>query len=109
VLFSSKLLALMGQQVVLVVALMRPAESSRRRRASISTTSGLYLKTLSALPRRLLGLCAIALFVHVVVNDKAVGHVVMILYFIVTIALPILGYEHHLYRIGTLPDFKLSG
>src|SRR5262249_9637499 len=53
-------------------------------------------------------LCAIAMFVHVLVDNKYVGHMAMIVYFVLGVAMPLLGFEHHLYRAGTLPDFKYS-
>jgi ABC-2 type transport system permease protein len=48
-------------------------------------------------------LCCMAMLVHVVVNNKYVGHFVVILYLIVGIVLPIMGLEHRLYRLGRCP------
>ncbi len=109
VLFGSKVVALFGLQVFLVAALMAAGIVLQLAKGYHEHEIGLYLRTLIGI--RLVGfwiLCAIALFVHVIVNDKAVGHVVTIAYFVASVALPLLGFEHHLYRVGMLPDFKYS-
>ena len=53
-------------------------------------------------------LAALALFVHVLVNHKHLGQFVMVLYFLVSIVLPIAGFEHNLYRYGSDPGYVYS-
>ncbi|MGH7555822.1 MAG: ABC transporter permease/M1 family aminopeptidase, partial [Longimicrobiales bacterium] len=49
-----------------------------------------------------------AFMVHSLVNNKFVGHVVIILYWIGTAVLSNLGFEHQLYGFGTPPQFTYS-
>jgi ABC-2 type transport system permease protein len=109
VLFGAKLGALMALQVVLVVALMAGGILLQVAKGYHQHELGLYVQTLFGI--RLVSfwvLCALAMFVHVLVNDKAVGHTVMIVIFVASVALPLLGLEHHLYRVGTVPEYKYS-
>ncbi|HEV3039535.1 MAG TPA: ABC transporter permease [Candidatus Angelobacter sp.] len=49
-------------------------------------------------------LCVLALVVHTIVNQKYVGHFVMVLYYVAAIlALPLMGFQHFLYRLGRSP------
>ena len=50
----------------------------------------------------------LALFVHIAVNNKYLGHFILILYYIGTIFLPQLGFEHHLYLYGKTPGVVYS-
>ena len=50
----------------------------------------------------------LALFVHTAVNNKYLGHFILILYYIGTVFLPQLGFEHHLYLYGTTPPIIYS-
>jgi len=47
-------------------------------------------------------------FVHALVNNKFLGHTIVILTYIINIALATNGYEHKLYQLGETPDFNLS-
>ena len=49
-----------------------------------------------------------AFFTHAVVNNKFLGHTIVILTYIVNIALETNGYEHKLYLLGATPGFTLS-
>ena len=107
--FTSKLLALMAVQVILVAVLMAAGVALQAAKGYLHFEIGLYLKTLFGI--RLVSfwiLCATAMLVHVVANNKYVGHFVMVLYFIVGIALPLVGLEHHLYRFGSIPSSTYS-
>jgi ABC-2 type transport system permease protein len=109
VIFTSKLLALMAVQVILLAVLMASGIALQAAKGYYHFEIGLYLETLFGI--RLLSfwiLCATAMLVHVVVNNKYVGHFVMVLYFILGIALPLVGLEHHLYRFGSLPWWTYS-
>ena len=49
-----------------------------------------------------------AFFIHALVNNKFLGHTIVILTYIVNIALETNGFEHKLYLLGTTPSFTLS-
>ena len=54
-------------------------------------------------------LSIIAIFVQVLVSNKFMGHFVMVLYYIVFLmALPMMGFEHSLYRLFRIPGFSYS-
>jgi ABC-2 type transport system permease protein len=109
VVFSSKLTALMLVQVVLVAVLMASGIALQAAKGYFHFELGLYAETLFGI--RLVSfwiLCVTAMLVHVVVNNKYVGHFVMILYFLVGILLPLVGLEHPLYRFGRLPPWTYS-
>ena len=50
----------------------------------------------------------LVIFIHTVVNNKYLGHFVIILFYVGMIFLPSLGFEHRLYFYGILPEFKYS-
>jgi len=109
VVFASKLAALMLVQVVLVAVLMASGIALQAAKGYFRFELGVYAETLFGI--RLVSfwiLCATAMLVHVVVNNKYVGHFVMILYFLVGILLPLVGLEHPLYRFGRLPPWVYS-
>ncbi len=109
VISSSKLLALMGVQVLLMAVVMLCGITLQALRGYFEFELPLYVKTLFGL--RLLDvwiLCSLAICVHVLVNQKYVAHFLMILYFLVGIALPLLGFEHNLYRFNHAPEWKYS-
>lgn len=64
---------------------------------------GLYLSyiALTALGFLLFG--ALALFLQAIANNKFIGYLLVVVYFVVRIALGQLHYDHHLYNYGTAP------
>ncbi len=54
-------------------------------------------------------LCSLAILVHVIVNQKYVAHFAMVVYFVASIALPMLGFEHNLYRFNRAPGPRVTG
>lgn len=50
----------------------------------------------------------LAFFIHALVNNKFLGHTLVILTYIINIALEVNGYEHKLYQLGNMPGFALS-
>jgi ABC-2 type transport system permease protein len=110
VLFGSKLGALMLVQVVLVLVIMASGMIVQISHGYFRFEFGVYLKEL--LVNRVVQywiICAIALFVHTVVNQKYLGHFVMIVYFVALIVLNALGGQNFLYRLGQSPPFIYSG
>lgn len=55
-----------------------------------------------------LSLCVLALVAQVLVNQKYLGHAVMIVYFISRVAMRLLGVEDYLLRYGTAPRLPYS-
>jgi ABC-2 type transport system permease protein len=53
-------------------------------------------------------LCVIALLVHTIVNNKYLGHFVMVLYFVTGIVLPQINFQDYLYRLGESPAVVYS-
>ncbi len=53
-------------------------------------------------------LCVLAMFVQTIVNNKYLGHFVMVLYIIATLALPPAGFQDYLYRFGQTPQLTYS-
>ncbi|HEY3927467.1 MAG TPA: M1 family aminopeptidase [Candidatus Koribacter sp.] len=104
VLFGSKLFALMLVQVLLVLMILGCGLIVQLLHDFHNFQFGLYFTDL--LLHRLIGfwiLCTIAMLVHTIVNQKYLGHFVMVLYFVTTIALPQMNFDDYLYRAGQLP------
>jgi ABC-type transport system involved in multi-copper enzyme maturation permease subunit len=109
VLFTSKLLALMLVQVIVVLMIMAAGVTVQLAQGFHAFQFGLYFRELFL--NRLTQfwiLCVLAMFVHTVVNNKYLGHFVMVLYLIAIIALPQAGFEDHLYRFGQTPQVTYS-
>ncbi len=106
---ASKLLALMGVQILLMAVVLVCGVCTQLFKGYFHFELPLYVEVLFGL--RLLDawcLCALALCVHTVVNHKYVAHFLMILYFLAGIALPLMGFEHNLYRFNATPQWQYS-
>lgn len=69
----------------------------------------LYFRDLFGL--KLISFCLVvvlSMFIQTMVNNKYVGHFVVVLYYIANIALPALDFEHNLYRFGENPGYEYS-
>src|SRR5262244_535089 len=109
VLFSSKLAALMLIQVLVVLVILAAGIVVQASHGYYRFEFALYFKNLFAIVLiRLWILCALAMLVHTVVNHKYLGHFVMVLYLIATIAMGPLGLEDYLHRYGQVPSFTYS-
>lgn len=109
VLFSSKLAALMLIQIILVLVIMAAGVIVQLAHGYHNFQWGLYFTDLFAV--RLTGywtLCVIAFLIHTLVNNKYLGHFVVVLYYVATIALPGTGMQDFLYRIGQAPPYTYS-
>ena len=107
--FLAKLLALMLVPVVLQAVLMLCGMAIQTARGYHHYEIGLYVKWLFGL--QLVDywlICVLALAVHSIVNQKYVGHLVMIVYFVVVSFSPLFGFEHNLYRYGGNGGFTYS-
>ena len=109
VLFCSKLFALMLVQVIVVLLIMASGLVVQVAQGYYHFELGLYLRELflNRLTQLWL-LCVLAMFVQTLVNQKYLGHFVMVLYLIATLALPPAGFEDYLYRFGQTPRLVYS-
>ncbi len=109
VLFCSKLFALMLVQVIVVLLIMASGLVVQVAQGYYHFELGLYFRELF-LNRltQLWILCVLAMFVQTLVNQKYLGHFVMVLYLIATLALPPAGFEDYLYRFGQTPRLVYS-
>ena len=109
VLFCSKLFSLMLVQVVVVVLVLAAGMVVQIAQGYYHFELGLYFRELFF--NRLIGLwilCVLAMFIQTIVNNKYLGHFVMVLYVIATLALPPAGFEDFLYRFGQTPQVIYS-
>jgi ABC-type transport system involved in multi-copper enzyme maturation permease subunit len=109
VLFTSKLLALMLVQVVVVLLILFSGVTVQLAQGFHHFQFNLYFRELFL--NRLTSLwilCVLAMFVQTIVNNKYLGHFVMVLYIIATIALPQAGFQDYLYRFGQAPQVTYS-
>ena len=109
VLFCSKLFALMLVQVLVVLTIMLAGLTVQIGQGYYHFEFGLYFGELflSRLTELWI-LCVLAMFVQTVVNNKYLGHFVMVLYIVATIALPPAGFQDYLYRFGQTPTVTYS-
>jgi ABC-2 type transport system permease protein len=109
VLFSSKLTALLLVQIILVLVIMAAGIIVQLAHGYHRFELGLYFTDLFGI--RLFQywvICVLAFFIHTLVNQKYLGHFVMVLYFVSTLALPGMGLQHFLYRFGQSPPYTYS-
>ena len=105
----SKLLALMMVPLLLQLLLMLCGMTIQAFKGYFNFEIGLYLKELLGL--QLLEywmICALAIAIHSVVNQKYLGHFLMIVYYIVISFASGLGFEHNLYKYGAIPSATYS-
>ena len=67
----------------------------------------LQVIVLIALPSAL-AITALAMGVHALVNQKFVGHLIIIAYWVLLQVVSTLGFDHRLYQIARPPDFTYS-
>ncbi|HJU21247.1 MAG TPA: M1 family aminopeptidase, partial [Casimicrobiaceae bacterium] len=107
--FIAKLLALMLVPVVLQAVLMATGIGIQTAGGYHHYELGLYFKWLFGVQLVDYWLvCVLALAVHSIVNQKYLGHFVMIVYFIVVSFASLLGFEHNLYKYASTGDFTYS-
>ena len=106
---SAKLLALMLVPVLLQALLMLCGIVIQTFKGYYHFELGLYVKELFVLqlPEYWL-ICALAIVVHSVVNQKYLAHFIMIVYYIAISFSGLLGFEHNLYKFGSIPPVTYS-
>lgn len=106
---TAKLLALMLVPVVLQVMLMLCGMAVQASKGYFNFEVGQYLTSMfgiSLIDYWLL--CALAISVHSIVNNKYLGHFLMIVYYIVISFASALGLQHNLYKFGSVPNATYS-
>ena len=58
--------------------------------------------------QRAFAIVALAMGVHAIVNQKFVGHLIIIAYWVVIPVMSNIGFDHRLYQVGRPPDFVFS-
>jgi ABC-2 type transport system permease protein len=106
---TGRLLGLVGALAVLLGVCALTAMLVQAVKGYTNFEVGLYLRFLylAELPS-LIQLTLLAFFVHTIINNKYVGHFVMLVIFL---ALPLavnLGWEHRLLQFGRTPGFRYS-
>ena len=107
--FMGKLLALMLVPVVLQALLMLCGLGIQTAKGYHNYEFGLYFKGLFGI--ELIDywmICVLAMTVHSLVNQKYLGHFIMIVYFIAISFAGLLGFEHNLYKYGVTPPYIYS-
>lgn len=100
--FAAKLTALAGVVVVLQATILLAGVVTQAVKGYTRFEWGLYLQTLFGLQLAdYLLLCALVMLVHVLVNHKYMGHLIVILYFVSTLFMGQFGLEHNLYTFGS--------
>jgi ABC-type transport system involved in multi-copper enzyme maturation permease subunit len=103
--FVAKLLALMLVPVVLQAMLMLVGLGIQTAKGYHKYELGLYLQALFGIDLIDYWLiCVLAMAVHSVVNQKYLGHFVMIVYYVAVAFSTPFGFEHHLYKYAIAPQ-----
>ena len=105
----SKLLTLMLVPLVLQLFLIHCSITIQASKGYFNFELHLYAKEL--LGHQLVGywlVCALAFAIHSVVNQKYLGHFLVVLYYVVSEAAPALGFEHLIYQYGAMPTITYS-
>jgi hypothetical protein len=110
VFFASKLAALMLVQVILQAIVMAAGLTTQISLGYHHFQFGLYFQELFINRLPMLWILGVfTLTIHTIVNNKYVGHFVVVLYWLVmTFGLRAISGEDLLYRFGTLPFFQYS-
>ncbi|WP_310396020.1 M1 family aminopeptidase [Hymenobacter sp.] len=107
--FLSKLLALVAVQVVLYAAMAGVGAAIQLYRAPGLVEPLLYLKDFGLQFANLLVLCALAMTVQTVVNNKYIGHALMMVYYgVVFLLADALGLHHALLKFGAAIPYTYS-
>lgn len=106
---AAKLLALMGVQALLMFVIMACGMLIQAFKGYFQFEPGLYLHWLfgiSLIDYWLLAVLAVA--VQVLVNNKYLGHFLMILYYVGVSSAALMGFEHRMYVYGSMPTMTYS-
>jgi hypothetical protein len=108
-LFSTKLLAMIGVEAILMLVIMACGVLVQLTKGYTHLELGLYVRDLFAVELSdWIALAVLALVVQTLVNDKYVGHFIIVIYYVSTLFFAKLGLEHKLYQYGIAPDHPYS-
>ncbi|MDQ6628100.1 MAG: hypothetical protein M3Z29_06545 [Pseudomonadota bacterium] len=100
----AKLIALMLVPLVLQLALMLCGMTIQAIKGYTRFEVGLYLVDLLTIDLvSYWFICAFAIAVHSIVDNKYVGHFVVVVYYVLLLFASQLGLEHNLYKFGSVP------
>ena len=106
---SSKLTALLGIVAILLAVVVAAGVTIQAAKGYFHFELGLYLRSLYGISFVLFAcLCALAVLVHVLVDQKYVGHFAMVVFLALSLLFPVMGVEHHLLRYATVPAHPYS-
>ena len=107
--FGAKLLAVFLGIAVLVLVANVASMLMQLSQGYTRLEPGVYLQVIAliALPTAL-AITALAMGVHALVNQKFIGHLIVIAYWVLFPVLSNLGFDHRLYQVGRPPDFTYS-
>ena len=106
---AAKLTALVAIVALLLLVVVVAGVTIQAAKGFFHFELGLYLRSLYGISFVLFAcLCSLAVLVHVLIDQKYVGHFAMVVFLVVTLLLPVLGVEHHLLRYATVPAHPYS-
>ncbi len=107
--YTSKLSALFSVQVILMTIIMFIGIIAQAVMGYFNFEIGLYIKGLYGVAMiDYILLCFLAFIVHTLVNNKYIGHFVMILYYLFSSFMGGMGLEHNLYDFASDPGIAYS-
>ncbi|HVO89317.1 MAG TPA: M1 family aminopeptidase [Casimicrobiaceae bacterium] len=107
--FAAKLIALMLVPLLLEVMLFACGIGIQTAKGYYRYEPAIYLHELFTVDLVEYWLiCALALTVHSVVNQKYLGHFVMVVYFVALLFLGVMGFEHNLYKYAGEVGYQYS-
>ena len=104
----SKLTAMTAVIIVFLAAGAIVCAAYQLIRGYTNIEPGLYLSYIALNTLRFALVGALALFLQVIANNKFLGYLLIVLYFVSRIALAQLHFDHHLYNFGSAPDAPYS-
>jgi ABC-type transport system involved in multi-copper enzyme maturation permease subunit len=106
---ASKLTALVALQGLLLLVVIAAGVTIQALKGYFHFEPGLYFRSLYGISFvRYACLCALAMTIHVLVNQKYAGHFAMVVFLALSLLFPVLGVEHHLLRYGSVPTHPYS-
>jgi len=106
---AAKLTALLGIVAILLAVVVVAGVTIQAAKGYFHFELGLYLRSLYGISFVLFAcLCALAVLVHVLVDQKYVGHFAMVVFLALSLLFPVMGVEHHLLRYATVPSHPFS-
>lgn len=107
--YTSKLSALFSVQVILMTLIMIIGIAIQAFKGYFNFEIDLYIKGLFGIKMLyFMLLCFLAFIIHVIVNNKYLGHFIMILYYLSNIFMNSFGLEHNLYQYASDPGITYS-